>query len=86
MSGREPAHVRRVDTSFESHPTEIEGRRIESKTRQGLEATNQPQRLVHRQSGASRANAKGLLSANRRDPDAEAARFVSASGLRGRFA
>ncbi len=43
-----------LDTSLESHSTEIEGRRFESKTRQGLDATNQPQRLPHRQSGASR--------------------------------
>lgn len=51
-----PLEVRRVDTSLESHSTKIEGRRIEGKTRQGLDATNKPQRLAYRQSGASEAD------------------------------
>jgi hypothetical protein len=32
--------VRPVDTSFESQTTKVDGRRIESKTGQGLDATN----------------------------------------------
>lgn len=46
-----------MDSGLESHSTNVEGRRIESKTGQGLDATNQPQRLAHIQSGASRGAA-----------------------------
>ncbi len=55
LSSHTTVEVRQVDTSLESHSTKIEGRRIESKTRQGLDATNKPQRLAYGQSGASRA-------------------------------
>lgn len=54
------AEVRRVDTSLESHSTEIEASRIDSETRQGPDATSQPQRLSRTRirrvwSGAARA-------------------------------